>query len=77
MSSIPNTNEIKMFFHCAKCMPKLPVGQSPQEWSRLDCGWTTLGFQVWCRRCNVNIIHFDFEGHKHPANAEINHEQRH
>jgi hypothetical protein len=37
----------------------------------IEAGWTQLGFQVWCRNHNVNILHVDFEGHKHPANATI------
>jgi hypothetical protein len=67
--AIPNTREIKLFFHCANCLPHLPQGVSPQEWAQIECGWTELGFQVWCRRCNCNIIHVDFEGEKHRANV--------
>ena len=60
-------SEIKMFFHCALCMEELPEGMSPQEYSITESGWTIQGFQVWCRRHNANIIHMDFEGHKHPT----------
>lgn len=66
---IPATNEIKMFFHCTKCLENKPAGVSPQEWVRLEAGWTPLGFQVWCVRHGVNIIHVDFQGQKHPANT--------
>lgn len=65
---IPATNEIKMYFHCRRCLAELPVGQSPQEWSTMEVGATPLGIQVWCKRHQCNIIHKDFEGTKHPAN---------
>ncbi len=70
MSSIPVTNEIKAFFHCAHCMPDLPVGMSPQQWASLEVGWTMLGLQVWCKRCDMNVMHIDFEGVRHPANLD-------
>lgn len=72
--SIPNTNEIGSFFHCSRCMHELPSGVSPREWAQLEVGFTTLGIQVWCKRHEVNVIHIDFEGCKHPANlgAPIN-----
>lgn len=68
---IPNSNEIKMFFHCANCFGDMPDGTSPSEWSSLEAGWTELGLQVRCKRCDLNIIHIDFEGHKHPANVNV------
>ena len=46
---------------------EMPEGYSPQTWSQLEIGWTRLGIQVWCRRHELNILHMDFEGHKHPA----------
>lgn len=58
-------SEIQSFFHCALCMKELPDGMSPQEYSYTESGWTEQGFQVWCQRHNANIIHMDFEGHKH------------
>jgi hypothetical protein len=65
---IPTTNEIKLFFHCVHCLKQLPEGVSPREWNMIEAGWTTFGFQVWCRRCERNVVHVDFEGQKHPAN---------
>jgi|HubBroStandDraft_6_1064221.scaffolds.fasta_scaffold00050_19 hypothetical protein len=65
---IPATNEIKMFFHCAHCLKDKPIGISPRAWVSLEAGWTELGLQVWCKRCEMNIIHVDFEGQKHHAN---------
>ena len=66
---IPNTEEIKLFFHCSKCLKEMPADASPREWISIEAGWTSMGFQVWCIRHDINIIHMDFEGQKHPANS--------
>lgn len=65
---IPATNEIEVFFHCRSCIEKKPRHLAPREWVRPEVGWTKLGLQVWCVRCERNIIHVDFENQKHPAN---------
>ncbi len=62
-----NRSEIDMFFHCKDCLDELPAGMAPREYVDFECGWTTKGFQVWCMRHNKNVIHMDFEGHKHPV----------
>jgi hypothetical protein len=67
---IPATNEIAMFFHCAKCLEELPKDISPRDWADNEAGWTKQGFQVWCKRHEANVIHMDFEGTKHPANTQ-------
>jgi hypothetical protein len=67
--TIPAANGIKLFFHCGRCLADRPYNMSPSEWSQIEAGWTTLGLQVRCKRCDLNIIHVDFEGHKHPANV--------
>lgn len=59
--NIPNTNEITAYMHCAQCI-KEGLAQS------IEAGWTSLGFQVWCRTHDCNIVHVDFEGERHPAN---------
>lgn len=64
---VPETLEIKMFFHCRRCLAERPEGMSPGEYRQLDVGWTDLGIQVWCTRHNCNIVHIDFEGMTHPA----------
>jgi hypothetical protein len=69
-TEIPNTNEISSFFHCASCMDDKPPDLAPREWVSIEAGFTPLGFQVWCKRCECNIIHIDFEGVQHPANVE-------
>jgi hypothetical protein len=66
---IPAANSIKLFFHCSTCIGDRPADQSPSEWCSIEAGWTTLGLQVRCKRCDLNIVHIDFEGRKHPANT--------
>ncbi len=66
--AIPATNEITSFFHCARCLPYKPAAISPRDWANLEAGFTSFGIQVWCRRCDVNIMHVDFQGQRHPAN---------
>lgn len=65
---IPNSNEIKVFFHCGRCIQERPHDQSPREWGALEVGWTVIGLQVWCKRHDVNVAHIHFEGCRHPAN---------
>ena len=65
----PDGNEIVMFFHCAKCLNEMPPDISPRDWARLEAGWTEVGFQVWCKRHECNMINMDFEGQKHPADT--------
>ncbi len=62
-----NENNILMYFHCKECFNDRPEDQSPQEWSKLSAGFTKFGLQVWCDRCEANVIHIDFQGVKHPA----------
>lgn len=67
--TIPNTKEIHSFAHCGNCMSAKPPDVSPQEWVSIEAGFTDLGLQVWCKRCESNIMHIDFEGATHPANT--------
>ena len=60
-------NEIVAYLHCKKCLEERPVDQTPMEWSQTQAGFTKKGIQVWCNRHDLNIIHMDFEGTKHPA----------
>lgn len=59
--------DIKSYIHCSKCFKDMPDGKSPQTWAMLDIGFTDIGIQVWCRRHNSNVMHIDFQGHRHPA----------
>lgn len=63
----PIKNEIGMYLHCKQCLVELPPDTSPREWAQLEVGWTKAGIQVWCKRHELNVIHMDFEGQKHPA----------
>lgn len=64
-----NDHVPQMYMHCGLCLQEpLPVGESRASWARLSVAWTERGFQVWCERHDVNVMHVDFEGHCHPAN---------
>jgi hypothetical protein len=60
---------ILSFAHCKRCLAELPEDQSPREYQRIQVGWTRRGVQVWCVRHECNVMHIDFEGHKHPLIA--------
>jgi len=60
-------NQIEAYLHCLQCLEEIPPGVSPREYQRIQAGWTVQGIQVWCVRHEMNIIHMDFEGQKHPA----------
>jgi len=66
---VGTNNEIQMFLHCRNCSDDRPETVSPQEWVRLEAGFTRIGLQVRCSRCDLNIVNIDFEGHTHPANT--------
>ncbi len=57
-------NSIKQFFHCRKCTEECPPGQSMKHWSRIECGWTEKGWQIWCVRHDSNILSLDLKGQK-------------
>lgn len=67
MTKISIQNEIGLYMHCRRCLEEIPDGVSPRDWQQTETGWTDLGFQVWCKRHECNVIHMDFEGHEHPA----------
>ncbi len=71
-----NANRIVAYIHCAMCLDewKDPANRAsddttPAQWARLNAGWTKRGFQLWCVRHDVNVLHVDFEGAKHKANT--------
>ena len=66
-----NTRQISLYLHCARCLEDVPDRMAPRQWQDLEVGWTNDGLQVWCKRCDVNVIHIDFEGTKHPANLTV------
>lgn len=66
---IPAQNQISAYIHCGECLDERPDGISPKEYSQIQAGFTPLGIQIWCNRHEINIMHVDFEGTKHPANT--------
>ena len=64
---------IGAYLHCQLCVeewmanPEIKSKQSPQQYSRIQAGWTKEGLQVWCFRHNANVIHIDFEGQQYHA----------
>mgnify|MGYP001605267885 CR=1 FL=1 len=60
MDYLVNTNKIIAFCHCVNCLLDRPNDITPAAWSRLSVGFTKIGLQVWCQRCDCSIIHIDF-----------------
>ncbi len=58
-------NKITLYFHCAECEKKnRPRTISMNDYARISVGWTQKGLQIWCNRCNRNVMAFDFLGQK-------------
>jgi len=66
-----NENNIGMYLHCKICASAIPEGESPATHARIAVGWTPAGLQIWCARHDINIMHVDFEGVRHPADLSI------
>ena len=65
MSSDTVTNKIHMFIHCKLCLDEFypkPSDLSPREYAQIEVGWTKPGFQIWCKRHEVNVMDVDFDG---------------
>ena len=60
-----------MYLHCKICASAIPEGESPATHARIAVGWTPAGLQIWCARHDINIMHVDFEGVRHPADLSI------
>lgn len=45
-------------------MSEKPANKSHQQYGSIEAGWTIKGFQVWCKRCDINIINLDLQGNK-------------
>lgn len=69
--SLSTSKQIEGFVHCSRCLSEIPPGTSPEQWARLSFGFTKIGVQVWCVRHDINVINIDFEGRRHPANADF------
>ena len=67
------SRRILRFIHCAQCVREFPEvlrqGEcmSLADFQAIEVGYTDVGLQVWCKRHNRNIVHFDFEGVSHPS----------
>ena len=73
MTDTPSSdNCIEAFVHCDNCLSDCPHGKSPRQWASLEVGFTEIGLQVWCKRCEMNVMHIDFEGQQHPASTSRN-----
>lgn len=69
---LSNSNEIKLYLHCGLCLDELKdldLDLSPQEYQKIQVGWTEGGIQVWCNRHDCNLVNIDFEGQTHLANT--------
>ena len=59
------TNSINDYIICSECQSEFNSGMtdsgSIQDYTKLDVGFTDVGVQVWCRRCEINVCHIDFE----------------
>lgn len=77
---LTNDNVIGAYVHCKLCLEELVeqrIRESPQEYARLEMGWTHQGLQVWCVRHDCNVVHIDFEGYRHPANTSCKPSRQH
>ena len=76
-----NQDNITSFIHCGRCLEEwnkneeIKTKVSPKDYSKISCGFTKQGLQIWCNRHNCNIMHIDFEGEKHPADLTIHKEE--
>jgi len=50
-------NEIKGYIHCRICWGDRPEGETPANWQDVSVGFTEKGIQVWCNRCDEEVIH--------------------
>ena len=74
-SKIDQSHRIYQFIHCPQCVRELTevlrqdrsVSMSPSDLQEIEVGFTDVGIQLWCKRHNHNIVHFDFGGVHHRA----------
>lgn len=68
---IPTADVGLHYMNCRICTIEAKErGEPIREYSKLSVAFTTVGLQVFCTRHEVNVIHIDFEGARHPANNE-------
>ena len=65
---IPEGESGMSYMHCGLCLTEWKSGEagetSPRDYAQQQGSWTKLGFQLWCSRHDVNILHVDFNGQK-------------
>jgi len=61
---VKEVSQITAFMHCGKCLEELPAGHSPRSYASLEFGWTKAGFQLWCKRHEMNVLNADLMGNK-------------
>ena len=54
--------EMKTIFSCRRCAERGHPGLSPREFQSLETGFTGDGLQVWCKRCESEVLAVDFGG---------------
>ena len=62
-------NRIEQFMHCSKCIDELDKSEdefkgSFRDFAKIEVGFTKEGFQIWCKRHEINIADFDLMGNK-------------
>ena len=73
------SNNINAFIHCKLCLDEFYSQEmvaslhsvSPREYAQIEVGWTKPGFQIWCKRHEVNVMDVDFGG-AGPFEADMN-----
>jgi hypothetical protein len=71
MSNSNPKRAINHFYNCAKCIAEKPAHLSMEEFARFSFGPTDLGFQLWCVRHDVNVLHIDLQGNRVAADTTI------
>ena len=51
-------SQIIHYYHCKQCLENIPGGESPESYSRYSVGSTAEGVQVWCNRCEIEVVHY-------------------
>ncbi len=75
-ATIPTTNEIRGYLHCATCLTEMTDlaaiqgSAKPSLYTRYGVGLTPIGLQVICLRHDRNVVHIDFGGHATHSNFD-------
>jgi hypothetical protein len=64
MGIIPSDKQTEWYLYCVTCDDQRPKGTTREDWGSFYVCLTSIGVQVWCRRCDHNVAHFDFGGHE-------------